>query len=201
MRDFLRVAVVEAKDRWVVQVLEPKLRGYLGRRTDLVFPARTGETFTIRQEGLEALPRTALEAIGPIPWLLPVTAECVVASPVDVDLGLFAYRVLDPPPGAAATSLIPVASVPEPARRPLKRKSGGARGEILAAIEALTSRSGTSEVSLQQVVDEMRHRGSGYAESTVRTMVSSHMCAQVHGPNIGTFDDLDRVGRGEYRMR
>ena len=46
------------------------------------------------------------------------------------------------------------------------------------------------------------HRqGSRYAESTVRTMMASHMCAQVQGPNIGSYDDLDRVGRGEYRLR
>jgi hypothetical protein len=32
IRDFLRVAVVDAEDRWVVQVLQPELRRYLSRR-------------------------------------------------------------------------------------------------------------------------------------------------------------------------
>jgi hypothetical protein len=54
---------------------------------------------------------------------------------------------------------------------------------------------------VQQVVDEMRRNGSRYAESTVRTMLTSHMCAQVQGPNIGTYDDVDRVDRGTYRLR
>jgi hypothetical protein len=82
---------------------------------------------------------------------------------------------------------------PPPGPR-LARPCGGARAEILAVINDLVARSGRPEVTLVQLVAEMRGRGSEYAEPTVRTMVSSHMCAQVHGPNIGSYDDLDRVG-------
>jgi hypothetical protein len=80
-------------------------------------------------------------------------------------------------------------------------RSGTARAEILAAIQALITRSGRPEVRVQEVVDEMRRSGSSYAESTVRTMLTSHMCAQVHGPNIASYDDVDRIDRGTYRLR
>jgi hypothetical protein len=94
-------------------------------------------------------------------------------------------RNVSPPAGAAAGA---------PVR-------GGARAEIQAVINDLVARSGRPEVTLVQLVAEMRGRGSEYAESTVRTMVSSHMCAQVHGPNIGSYDDLDRVGHGQHCLR
>jgi hypothetical protein len=204
IRDFLRVAVVDATDRWVVQVLQPELRRYLNRRDTLVWPSAVGEQLVLTREVLGGLPKTARDAIGPLPWLLPVTATCVVAHRVDVDLSLFAFRVdapdFDSVPGPlAATSPTGLqshagAGTAAPAR-------GGARAEILAAINDLEARSGRPEVTLVEVMGEMRRRRSAYAESTVRTMVTSHMCAQVHGPNIGSYDDLDRVGHGLYRLR
>jgi len=56
-------------------------------------------------------------------------------------------------------------------------------------------------VAVQDVVDEMRQMDCAYAESTIRTMMTSHMCAQAQGPNIATYDDFDRVDRGIYRLR
>jgi hypothetical protein len=41
---------------------------------------------TLDRDALEALPKTARDAIGPHEWLLPVTATCVTAEPVDVNL-------------------------------------------------------------------------------------------------------------------
>jgi hypothetical protein len=204
LRDFLRVAVVPAQDRWVVIVLAPELRRYLARRGTSVWVDEPGQVLVIERAMLEALPKTARDAIGALEWLLPVRATCVVAAPVDVDLALFAYRVEAPAADATSGPLAfptPIARVgPTPGRGPSVR-AGTARAEILTAIQALASRSGRPDVTVQEVVDEMRRGGSSYAESTVRTMLTSHMCAQVHGPNIGTYDDVDRVDRGTYRLR
>jgi hypothetical protein len=52
----------------------------------------------------------------------------------------------------------------------------GARREILAAIRAVLARSGTTTFTPTQVVTEMTRRGTGYAESTMRTMITAHMC-------------------------
>lgn len=203
IRDFLRVALVEAQDRWVVQVLEPELRRYLGRREALGWPVTAGQPVEFTRKVLEALPKTALDAIGTLPWRLPLTATCSVAAPVDVDLALFAFRVDAPDLSSAPAQLVARAPAVDSSSRPSGARpvAGGARAEILAAVEALLRSSGQSEFTIQQVVDELRQRGSSYAESTIRTMISSHMCAQVHGTNIGTYDDLDRLERGHYRLR
>jgi hypothetical protein len=47
----------------------------------------------------------------------------------------------------------------------------------------------------------MRARRSQYAESTVRTMVTAHMCANATGPGVSPYRDLERVDRGIYRLR
>jgi hypothetical protein len=211
LRDFLRVALVPAADRWVVTVLEPELRRYLSRRDSPVWADTPGAEMVLEREVLEGLPKTARDAIGPLAWRLPVRAECVVAAPVDVDLALFAFRVAAPDAAATvaplAVGLHALAPSPTPAL-PTRATSSAraarrptARSEILDAIEALLVRSGRDEVSVQAVVDEMRRRGSSYAESTVRTMMTSHMCVQVQGPNIASYDDLERVDRGTYRLR
>lgn len=204
LRDFLRVALVPASDRWVVVVLEPELRRYLSRRGSSLWTDEPEGTLVLERAVLEALPKTARDAIGSMEWLLPVRATCVVAAPVDVDLALFAYRIEAPAAGCIPAALVfadpvPATSVPAATAPTVRPKA--ARAQILTAIGALARRSGQPEVTVQEVVDEMRRAGSTYAESTVRTMLTSHMCAQVHGPNIATYDDVDRTGRGTYRLR
>lgn len=46
----------------------------------------------------------------------------------------------------------------------------------------------------------MRQRGTGYAESTIRTMVTGHMCANAPENAGTTYDDLERIERGVYRL-
>ena len=205
LRDFLRVALIPAADRWVVIVLAPELRRYLSRRGTALWVDSVGHELLLERDALESLPKTARDAIGPLAWLMPVRARCIVATPVDVNLSLFAYRVGAPPTGAVPEALAAAREVPSvvPTAGSAARgiQVGTARSQILEAIRMLVSRSGQPEVTVQQVVDEMRRAGSRYAESTVRTMLTSHMCAQVHGPNVGTYDDVDRVDRGTYRLR
>ena len=77
----------------------------------------------------------------------------------------------------------------------------GARREILDAIAGLLTRSGGSTFTLADVLGEMRRRRSGYAETTIRTMVSSHMCTNAPDHAATTYNDLWRVDRGTYRLR
>lgn len=76
---------------------------------------------------------------------------------------------------AAEHSLLPPDS-------PARAGRGGARTAIIEAIRRLTTRAGSEVVTIQEVVDELRRSASPYAESTIRTMMSSHMCAQARGP-------------------
>lgn len=51
-----------------------------------------------------------------------------------------------------------------------------------------------------EVVDEMRRRGSRYAESTIRTHVTSLMCINAPINHPTTYPDFERVDRGQYRF-
>ncbi len=76
---------------------------------------------------------------------------------------------------------------------------GTAREQILAAIERISSgSSGTFTVS--EVLDELRAQGPR-AESTVRTHITSRMCGDSPDHHGTTYDDLERVDRGVYRLR
>jgi hypothetical protein len=88
----------------------------------------------------------------PLPWLTPVRARCVVATAVDVDLALFAYRVAAPSTGAVPEALTTGTAVPiaVPSSTAPNVKTGTARTQILDAIETLVSRSGRAEVSVHR---------------------------------------------------
>lgn len=71
-----------------------------------------------------------------------------------------------------------------------------ARDEILQALEVLGD-----TFSPDDVVREMRRRGSSYAESTIRTHVVSRMCSNASDNHAKTYDDFERVADGVYRRR
>lgn len=72
-----------------------------------------------------------------------------------------------------------------------------ARDEILEAIPAVARSDGTFTV--EAIARKLRRRGSGYAESTIRTHVISRMCANSPGNHAVTYNDLERLGPGVYR--
>jgi len=205
IRDFLRVAAVPARERWVVQVVNPRLQRYLlavhGRR-QLHWAVVAGETLVLHPDTVGGLPATARTAIGGAALRETATATCVLAEPVDDDLALYAYSVASPTP---PVPLPAPPAVPRPAQMaaPVAGAGtrGGARQEILAAATAITTRSGSPTFTIVEIISEMRARGTGYAESTIRTMISSHLCADSTGPGVDSYTDLERAGRGLYRRR
>jgi hypothetical protein len=76
-----------------------------------------------------------------------------------------------------------------------------ARDEILAALPSIEGRSADDTFGPQDVIDELRRRGSGYAESTIRTHVVGRMCANAADHHARVYDDLVRVSDGRYRRR
>jgi hypothetical protein len=76
-----------------------------------------------------------------------------------------------------------------------------ARDEILAALPALCARTADGTFTPQDVIDELRQRGSRYAPSTIRTHVVSRMCANASDHHARTYDDLERLTDGRYRRR
>lgn len=47
----------------------------------------------------------------------------------------------------------------------------------------------------------MRRAGSKYSESTIRTHVTSRMCADAPVHHGTTYEDFERLGGGRYRLR
>ena len=73
-----------------------------------------------------------------------------------------------------------------------------ARSEILEAIPAVQRSDGT--FTLESIVRELRRRKSRYAEGTIRTHVVSRMCANARANHAVTYDDLEKVDTGVYRL-
>ena len=46
----------------------------------------------------------------------------------------------------------------------------------------------------------LRRRGTGYADSTIRTMIGAHLCAEATGEGVAGYADFTRAGRGQYRF-
>lgn len=76
--------------------------------------------------------------------------------------------------------------------------SSTARDAILRAIPAVVRSDGTFTVDA--VVDELRRRDTPYADSTIRTHVTSRTCSNAPRNHTVTYDDLVRVRPGEYQL-
>lgn len=76
-----------------------------------------------------------------------------------------------------------------------------ARDEILAALPDICSRAADETFTPQDVIEELRRRGSTYTPSTIRTHVVSRMCANAPDHHARTYDDLERLPNGRYRHR
>jgi hypothetical protein len=83
---------------------------------------------------------------------------------------------------------------------PSRATRDGARMEILVAARAVVARSGQEAFTMPEVIAEMRRRGTGYAERTIRTMIAAHLCADATGGRVAGYADLTRAGRGQYRF-
>jgi len=74
-----------------------------------------------------------------------------------------------------------------------------ARDQILRAVHRLDGGRGTT-FAPQDVVDELHRRGTTLADSTIRTQVTSRMCANAPPNHATVYADLERVGPGRYRL-
>lgn len=76
-----------------------------------------------------------------------------------------------------------------------------AHQEIREVARALASHAANGEFTLAQVIAQMRARGSRYAESTIRTHVTSRMCANAPDHHAIVYRDFWCVDRGSGRYR
>lgn len=74
------------------------------------------------------------------------------------------------------------------------------RDEVLAAFHGLTRRTGRNVFAITDILKYMKEQGTGHAESTIRTHITSRMCANAPDNHGTTYSDLIRIGRGLYRL-
>lgn len=74
-----------------------------------------------------------------------------------------------------------------------------ARWEILEAARRLRGR-GLEPFAPADILRELRATGSTYPESTLRTYIVSVMCIDAPSNHAVRYPDLERVGRGQYRL-
>jgi hypothetical protein len=74
------------------------------------------------------------------------------------------------------------------------------RDEVLKAARNLAVL-GDGTFTPDDIVRELARRGTPYALSTIRTHVTSRMCAKAPGHHGVTYADLVRVGPALYRLK
>lgn len=75
------------------------------------------------------------------------------------------------------------------------------REAVLAAFERLESRNSRKDFDLSEIVQEVLSVTGNFAESTIRTHVTSKMCVQAPTNHAMKYADLDRIGVGRYRRQ
>lgn len=210
LHDFLRLALVPARQRLVTQLLDVRTMGYLRRsaeRNGVLLPTSPGDRLVLQRDTLEWLPPGALTGLGERAWSLPVHVTCRGRWPVAGDLELFEFDVRGPraaaaaPPGSSRTQRPRQAGTGQLGGRTASPSpAGSARAQIIEAMRALAAR-GRSEVGGAEVYAELQRAGSRYAEPTIHRLLTTHMCVDVRGRGIGSYDDVESVGPGLYRLR
>lgn len=224
LRDFFRLARYPGNvDRVFVYLETTRLRRYMAGvarnyRLDLDV-----EDFVLALTDDLPLPATALQSIGSARVGHPVHAHRAVVIDINETLRLSVYEVH--PIDASSTSSVPPVQSTAPssasardqqpetdgassadgpnsemAASTPRRTRDGARYEILQAIRAVLARSGDTSFTVAQVIAEMTRRDTGYPKSTISTMITAHMCRNAPDNAATTYDDLERIGRGIYRL-
>jgi hypothetical protein len=196
LKDFYRLASYPgAVDRVFVYVETAHLRRYMAGVATRFGVDLDADTVVLRPAEVAALPATATGIIGPRLAVHQVTAQRLALLLVDDGLRVAVYHV-DPLAAHDDDTFEPVAD-----RAVLAGSTrDGVRREILDAIRAVLTRSGGGTFTPAEIVAEMTRRGTGYAESTIRTMITGHLCRNAPDNAATTYDDLERIDRGRYRL-
>lgn len=75
------------------------------------------------------------------------------------------------------------------------------RDAILEAFDRLEDRHRRKVFNLSEIVKEVLTVTDDFAESTIRTHITSRMCMQAPQNHAVKYADLDRIAPGEYQRR
>jgi hypothetical protein len=82
-----------------------------------------------------------------------------------------------------------------------KGSAVAAHHEIREVAHSMVARSTDREFSLAGIIAEMKTRGNGYSERTIRTHVTSRMCANAPKNHAIVYNDFWCIDRGSGRYR
>lgn len=211
LHDFYRLAAIPGPARRLfVYVESARLRRYMAGAARRVGLDIDIDEISLSPADAARLPTTASQIIGAELAARHVKGRRIALVDVDETLRLSVYDVdgLGEAPDPVAAHLVKsegataLPAVPGPEQiigMPAVTRNG-ARLEILEAVHGLLIRSGSSTFTPAEIVTEMNQRGTGYAESTIRTMVTAHMCVNAPDNSAAVYLDLERIDRGVYRL-
>lgn len=208
LKDLYRLAAYPGEaDRLFVYAETNRLQRYMAGAAQRYSLDLDADFVSLQPVNADRLPTTAAQIIGADLAAKHVTARRLTVIDVDSALRLSVYTV-DPfagPPDPVASTLASDVAEPVAVREPGTAQHpigspGGVRAQILDAVQDILNRSGGSTFTPAEVGAEMARRGSNYAESTIRTMITGHMCSNAPDNAGTTYDDLERVNRGRYRL-
>ena len=213
LKDLYRLSQLPTGDRLFVYVETARLHRYMAGAAIKYGLNLDVEQVVLDPKAARTLPPTAAQIIGLELLARRVTAKRLHVLPIGEQLRLSVYLVdgaqetdqaskvslpsaiTRAAAGAAAAAIAAVDADADEARTSLS----GVRGEIHRAVRAVLARSGSTVFRLDEVVRELQQAGSRYPESTVRTMIASHLCANAPDHAAVTYRDFKRIERGVYR--
>jgi len=74
------------------------------------------------------------------------------------------------------------------------------RDEILITVRQITKAKGLNEFTILEVLHHMMNNGTRFKESTIRTHITSRLCANAPDNHAITYDDFERIGDGTYKL-
>jgi hypothetical protein len=75
------------------------------------------------------------------------------------------------------------------------------RSEILSFMAGSAKHEVGRVFTVKEVVDGMMAAGTVYKPSTIRTHITSRMCANAPNNHAVTYHDVERIGKGTYRLK
>lgn len=201
LKDLYRLAAYPGDaDRLFVYLQTDGLRAYMAGAARKYHLDLDRDRVELAPADVATLPPTATQIIGPELAAHTVSAERIALVTIDELLRLAVYAV-DPiaPARRPAPAATEARAAPADDHRQAEAHTN-ARREILAAVHAILTRTGGDTVTLTDILGEMARRNTRYAESTIRTMVTSHMCVNARYRTESSHSDLHRVDRATYRL-
>ena len=80
------------------------------------------------------------------------------------------------------------------------KNRNGCREEVIAAARRFHA-AGQLDFSPAELIASMQRLGTTYPPETIRTEIVSRLCANAPVHHLASYADLERVGRGRYRLR